>query len=131
MSAALVGLCRDVVDALRVECPAGCVLEVDPSVAEVVCIRGGRDLVVELVSADFGFRDLTERAQAYAATGLANYWVIDHSRPDLALTRLVLLPGQPTYLLAGHTTGVVTVEDPWPVTIDLPARSRERAATVG
>jgi Uma2 family endonuclease len=85
-------------------------------------------LAIEIVSERSGFRDIVERAELYARAGIGAYWVIDPLREDISLTEMVLEPEHRRYAYGRHTTGVFTVSEPWPITIDLPALRKQCAA---
>jgi len=84
-------------------------------------------IAIEVISPTSQFRDMVEKADIYASAGIATYWIVDQSRPDIQLTEMVLDRPRRRYVLGGSTTGVFSVSEPWPVTIDLPALSRRRA----
>ena len=84
-------------------------------------------LAVEVISPDSIFRDMYAKAKVYAAAGVQRYWVVDPLHDAITLTEFV--PGADGgYEIAGHTDGVFTTEDPYPVTIDLPALTARRKA---
>jgi Uma2 family endonuclease len=85
-------------------------------------------LAVELVSEHSEFRDMVEKARVYAEAGMPAYWVVDQNRPEISLTEMVLGPSKRSYEITNHTTGVFSVDAPWPITIDLPQLSARRAA---
>jgi Uma2 family endonuclease len=85
-------------------------------------------LAVEVISEHSEFRDMVEKAEVYAQAGIRTYWIIDQKRDDISLTEMVLVPGRQPYAFGTHTTEVFSVTEPWPITIDLPALSRRRAA---
>jgi Uma2 family endonuclease len=84
-------------------------------------------LAVEVISPTSQFRDMVEKADIYASAGIATYWIVDQSREDIQLTEMVLDRKRRRYVLGGSTTGVFSVTEPWPITIDLPALSKRRA----
>jgi Uma2 family endonuclease len=142
-------LCIEVALAVRAGCPPDYVVSMDQSLKvnprneprpDVVAVRVehyGRTpvpiedavLAIEILSEHSHWRDTVEKAVLYAKAGIATYWVIDQLGEDgISLTELVLEPERAAYRLNGVTTGVVTVTEPWPITIDLPALSARRAA---
>ncbi len=133
--------------ALRASCPPGYMVSTDqslrvnrhneprPDVVAVTIDNYGRSpvpvedaaIAIEVISPTSQFRDMVEKADIYASAGIATYWIVDQSRPDIQLTEMVLDRPRRRYVLGGSTTGVFSVSEPWPVTIDLPALSRRRA----
>lgn len=85
-------------------------------------------LAIEVVSEHSTFRDTVEKATTYARAGIATYWVIDQLHDEISLTEMILEPDRQRYAIGTHTTGVYTVSEPWPITLDLPALSARRAA---
>ncbi len=84
-------------------------------------------LAVEVISPDSIFRDMYAKAKVYAAAGVRHYWVIDPLHDAITLTEFV--PGPDGgYEIAGHTDAVFTTEEPYPVTLDLPALTARRKA---
>ena len=134
--------------ALRANCPPDFIVSSDQSLRinrrneprpDLVAIRiehYGRTpvpvedsvLAVELVSEHSEFRDMVEKARLYADAGVPSYWVVDQNRPEISLTEMVLGPSKRSYEIAAHTTDVFSVDEPWPITIDLPRLSARRAA---
>ncbi|MFC0530195.1 Uma2 family endonuclease [Phytohabitans kaempferiae] len=85
-------------------------------------------LAVEIISKDSRFRDVSEKAGMYAACGVEKYWIVDPLGDKIALTEMVLERQRRRYALDGVTTGVFTTEQPYPITIDLPALTARRDA---
>lgn len=73
-------------------------------------------LVVEIVSPGSQTNDRVTKRATYADAGIPAYWMIDPDRG--VVTCLVLEPGGYQVLAEG---AVVTVDDPVPLRIDLPA----------
>lgn len=140
-------LCIEIALALRTSCPPEYFVSMDQSLKvnprneprpDLVAIwveHYGRTpvpiedavLAVEVLSDHSHWRDTAERAVLYAKSGIATYWVIDQLGDEISLTELVLETEPARYALGGVTTGVVTVTEPWPITIDLPALTARRA----
>jgi Uma2 family endonuclease len=83
-------------------------------------------LAVEVVSKDSKVRDVYDKAGMYAAAGVKHYWVIDPLGDKISLAEHVLEPRLRRYAIARQTTGVFTTEEPYPITIDLPALTARR-----
>jgi Uma2 family endonuclease len=133
--------------ALRANCPPDYMVSTDQSLKvnrhneprpDVVAIRvenldrspvpvEDAVLAIEVISPTSQFRDMVEKADIYASAGIATYWIVDQSKDDIQLTEMVLDRQRRRYLLGGSTTGVFSVTEPWPITIDLPGLSRRRA----
>jgi Uma2 family endonuclease len=85
-------------------------------------------LVGEVVSPNSALRDTETKKGLYARAGVPAYWIVvpDDDKGEISLAELRLDAGQ--YRDATHYTAEVFHTDhPWPVTIDLPALSREWA----
>lgn len=82
-------------------------------------------LAVEVISPESTIRDRHEKVRLYAAAGVAAYWVIDPLREKITLTELLLGP-KGEYEPSVETDGLVTIDRPWKVTLDLPAWSERR-----
>jgi Uma2 family endonuclease len=84
-------------------------------------------LAVEILSDHSHWRDTVEKSVLYAKAGIATYWVIDQLGEDeISLTEMILDRERMRYTLTGNETGVFTVTEPWPITIDLPALTARR-----
>ncbi|MBO0870499.1 MAG: Uma2 family endonuclease [Micromonosporaceae bacterium] len=134
--------------AVRANCPPTYIVSVDQSLAidqlneprpDIVAVRiehyrrtpvplGSAVLAIEVISEHSEFRDMVTKAKVYARAGIAAYWVVDQKHDRISLVEMVLDPGHEQYTTRGHTTGVFSVDVPWPITIDLPALSARRAA---
>lgn len=88
-------------------------------------------LAVEVVSRDSKLRDIYEKAGMYAAAGVKHYWVIDPLGDKISLAEHVLEPRLRRYAIARQSTGVYTTDDPYPITIDLPALTARRETFPG
>jgi Uma2 family endonuclease len=85
-------------------------------------------LAVEVVSKDSKVRDVYDKAGMYAAAGVKHYWVIDPLGDKISLAEHVLESNPRRYAIARQTTDVLTTEEPYPITIDLPALTARRDA---
>ncbi|NUR70005.1 MAG: Uma2 family endonuclease [Hamadaea sp.] len=87
----------------------------------------GSLLAVEVVSASQSVREMVDKAQAYAIAEIPHYWIIDTHDDQLSLSELTLDPSDGQYKMGKATVGVFKTEQPFPVTIDLPALSTRYA----
>jgi Uma2 family endonuclease len=87
----------------------------------------GSLLAVEVVSASQTVREMVDKAKAYAIAKIPYYWIIDSHDEQLSLTELILDPATGRYQLGEATIGVFETDQPFPVTIDLPALSTRYA----
>ncbi|MEV0270755.1 Uma2 family endonuclease [Hamadaea sp. NPDC050747] len=87
----------------------------------------GSLLAVEIVSASQSFREMADKATAYAIANIPYYWIIDSQEEQLYLAEMALDSQTGEYRRIGATTGVFKTEQPYPVTIDLPALSTRYA----
>lgn len=85
-------------------------------------------LAVEVVSKDSRLRDVYDKAGMYAAAGVKHYWVIDPLTDKISLAEHVLEPKLRRYAIARQTTDVFTTDEPYAITIDLPALTARRDA---
>lgn len=85
-------------------------------------------LAIEVVSPHSEFRDLYDKAKAYAAAGIGTYWVVQQVPDALSLTEMVLNREAGLYKTGRWTTEVFSVSQPWEITVDLPALSTRLAA---
>ncbi len=138
-------LCVRVLRALEANCPPEYVVSIDlpmkvnrsneprPDVVALRLDHANRSpvpveaaiLAVEVISPDSTFRDVYDKARVYAHAGVAAYWVIDPLREKITLTELLLGPND-QYEPSVETDGLVTIDRPWKVTLDLPAWSDRR-----
>jgi Uma2 family endonuclease len=141
-------LCFRVMQALDANCPVGCSPVIDlsldvnrysePRPDIVVMDTSHVDqhpppvedavLAVEVVSKDSKVRDVYDKAGMYAAAGVKHYWVIDPLGDKISLAEHVLESNPRRYAIARQTTDVLTTEEPYPITIDLPALTARRDA---
>lgn len=82
-------------------------------------------LAVEVISRDSVTRDLVDKQKLYAYGGIPSYWIIDPRGERVTLTQF-LLGDDGVYDQHLVAEGLVTVDVPWEVTIDLSALTRER-----
>jgi Uma2 family endonuclease len=85
-------------------------------------------VAVEVVSKDSKVRDVYDKAGMYAAAGVEHYWVIDPLGDKISLAEHVLEQKPRRYAIARQTTDVFTTDEPYPITIDLPALTARRDA---
>jgi Uma2 family endonuclease len=85
-------------------------------------------LAVEVLSPSSTFRDLHEKANVYARAGVKIYWVVDALRAEMSLTEWVLDEDRRDYKPRAHTTEMFETDDPWSITLDLPALTARRDA---
>ncbi len=138
----------DVLLALRVECPPNLVPVIDLSLEinhrneprpDVLVVRHGHldvtplpvedaVLVVEIISPGSHFRDMIAKVKVYAAAGVEHYWVIDPLFDDGMVLTQFRLGDTGDYDVVSSTDKVFTTEEPYRVTIDLPALTARRKA---
>lgn len=86
-------------------------------------------LAVEVVSPHSVLRDTETKRALYARAGVPSYWIVvpDNDAPTIALAELVLeeKTGQYTYR-THYTTDIFTTDQPWNITVDLPALTAKR-----
>jgi Uma2 family endonuclease len=82
-------------------------------------------LVVEIVSESSRFSDRLDKAKWYADARIPHYWIVDPLADQMTLT-VFRLGADGEYRPEFQTDGLVTVDAPWPVTLDLPAWGRKR-----
>lgn len=82
-------------------------------------------LVGEVLSAASEPVDRGYKMDLYARGGIQHYWIIDPLFERVTLTQYLLGP-EGTYREKLTTDDVVTLDEPWPVVIDLPAMTLER-----
>jgi Uma2 family endonuclease len=136
---------RQIANALDAGCPDDLIVTEDQSVMvddhneprpDVVVIREeGADrspvlsadvlVAVEVLSPESVQRDQAEKLKLYAYGRIPSYWLIDPRGERVTFTQFLLGDGG-VYHQVLHTDGVVTVAEPWEVTLDLPAWTRRR-----
>jgi Uma2 family endonuclease len=134
-----------VANALEVYCPADVFVSTDTSVAinsrneprpDVVVLGlevAGRSpvpvrdviLAVEIISPESTIWDWTQKTKLYASAGVPSYWVIDPTRERVTLTEFRLRDGG-DYRAGFETDGLVTLDRPWEVTLNLPVWTERR-----
>jgi Uma2 family endonuclease len=77
-------------------------------------------LAVEIVSQSSKYTDPGPKKKLYASAGIPSYWIIDPLAKQVTLTQYGL-GADGRYEPRLCTTDLVTLDDPWSVTIDLPA----------
>ncbi|GAA0570680.1 Uma2 family endonuclease [Paractinoplanes ferrugineus] len=82
-------------------------------------------LVVEVISPSSKFDDPGHKAKRYADLGIPAHWIIDPLAGPVTLTQFALGPDG-SYEQLRRTAELVTLDQPWPVTLDLPAWTRRR-----
>ncbi|MEU8153560.1 Uma2 family endonuclease [Micromonospora sp. NPDC048986] len=133
-------LCVELLLVLRVNCPPEHLVSIDLSMRvdrrneprpDVVVVRrqhAGRSpvpvedalLAVEVVSPTSTFRDLHDKAKVYAHAGIRSYWVVDPVQERATLTEYALGVNR-EYEQVAHTEDLFVTEQPWKVSMDLPA----------
>lgn len=81
-------------------------------------------LVVEITSKSSKKKDRTQKLDWYAGMGIPHYWIIDPLRHRVTLTEFRLGPGG--YRQRLEVDELITLDEPWKVTLDLPAWTRKR-----
>ena len=88
-------------------------------------LPGDVPLVVEVISKSSRTSDREDKLKKYAYAGIPSYWIIDPLAERVTFTQLCLdLDG--VYRSRVHTDEIVTVDQPWEITLDLPAWTRTR-----
>jgi Uma2 family endonuclease len=87
-------------------------------------------LAIEIASSgESAVRDYSTKAAEYAANGIANYWVIDILDMESVGLTVFTLDAAGGYHIAPRVTGVVKVEVPFPLALDLDALTARRKLT--
>jgi Uma2 family endonuclease len=81
-------------------------------------------LVVEIISKSSKKRDRQEKLEWYAGMGIPHYWIIDPLCDRVTLTEFQL--GPDGYRQRLRADELITLDEPWKVTLDLPAWTRKR-----
>nr|CTQ91811.1 hypothetical protein [Kibdelosporangium sp. MJ126-NF4] len=79
-------------------------------------------LVVEVMSPGSITADQTDKPAEYASAGIEHFWRIENEAddaPKLAVFRYRLDPTTGVYASAGMSAGMMTVTDPFAMTVDL------------
>lgn len=82
-------------------------------------------LVVEIISRSSRRSDRDDKMKSYATAGIPSYWLIDPLAPRVTFTQFVL-GSDGNYHEQIQTDEVVTVYEPWEITLDPPAWTRKR-----
>jgi Uma2 family endonuclease len=82
-------------------------------------------LIVEVVSASSRFSDRQDKARWYAGLGIPDYWIVDPLADRVTVT-VLRLDSDGQYHPRFQTDGLVTVDEPWPITLDLPTWTQKR-----
>ncbi|MGW4946847.1 Uma2 family endonuclease, partial [Actinoplanes sp. NPDC004185] len=70
-------------------------------------------------------RDREAKLKKYAEVGIPSYWIVDPLAERVTFTQFCLGPAG-MYQRRLHTDELVTVDQPWEITLDLPAWTRKR-----
>lgn len=81
-------------------------------------------LVVEVLSPSSKATDRRRKGERYAEMGIPSYWIIDPLGERVTLTELRL--GPDGYSQRMQTAELVTLDEPWKITLDLPGWTRRR-----
>ena len=82
-------------------------------------------VAVEVISPESTIRDRRDKMKLYAYAGIPAYWIVDPLGERITFTQFLLSPGG-TYHPQVQTDGLVTIDQPWQVTLDLPEWTRTR-----
>jgi Uma2 family endonuclease len=82
-------------------------------------------LVGEVISPSSRARDHGAKMKRCAAAGIAAYWILD-ALGERATLSVFRLDGDGRYRRTTETAELVTIDEPWKVTLDLPAWTRRR-----
>jgi Uma2 family endonuclease len=85
-------------------------------------------LAVEIVSPTSHVRDTYAKLRAYAAAGVPRYWIVDPLYDEGIVLSEYRCSAGGVYELVSTTDKVFTTEEPYPITIDLPALTTRRNA---
>ncbi|MFF5214762.1 Uma2 family endonuclease [Micromonospora sp. NPDC000442] len=133
-------LCVELLLALRANCPPDYLVSIDlsmrvdrrneprPDVVAIARKHANRSPVpvedalvaVEVISPTSTFRDMYDKAKVYAQAGVRSYWVVDPLRDRITLTEYALGADR-QYAQVTHTEDRFVTEQPWKVSVDLPA----------
>jgi Uma2 family endonuclease len=81
-------------------------------------------LVAEVLSAQSASVDRSFKARLYARAGIPSYWIVDPHAERVTLSPFEL-GTDGVYTPARQTDELVTLHQPWAVTLDLPAWTAE------
>ncbi|MFF5080909.1 Uma2 family endonuclease [Actinoplanes sp. NPDC000266] len=82
-------------------------------------------LVVEIISKSSVTYDRRQKMKSYAFAGIPSYWIIDPLADRVTFTQY-LLGADGNYHQQIQTDELITVHQPWQITLDLPAWTRKR-----
>jgi Uma2 family endonuclease len=82
-------------------------------------------LAVEVVSPESAGRDRRDELKLYAEAGIPAYWIVDPLGRRITFTQFLLGPDG-AYRRQLQAEGLVTIDQPWEVTLDLPEWARTR-----
>jgi Uma2 family endonuclease len=82
-------------------------------------------LVVEVISKSSRFTDRENKLKRYAGAGIPFYWIIDPLAERITFTQFGL-GSDGAYRQRMQTDEFVVVDEPWNITLDLPAWTRKR-----
>ena len=82
-------------------------------------------LVVEIISESSRFSDRREKLKWYADLKIPAYWIVDPLAERITIT-VLRLEADGQYHQCRQTDELVTLDEPWVVTLDLPAWTRKR-----
>jgi Uma2 family endonuclease len=82
-------------------------------------------LVVEITSKSSRISDRDDKMKLYADAGIVHHWIIDPLADRVTFTQYVL-GSDGVYHLEMKSDDLVTIEQPWKTTLDLPAWTRRR-----
>jgi Uma2 family endonuclease len=88
-------------------------------------LPGDVPLVVEVISQSSKNKDRDFKKHMYAYAGIPSYWIVDPLAERVTFTQFCLGPER-VYQARLQTDELVTVDQPWEVTLDLPAWTRRR-----
>ncbi|XVU24316.1 Uma2 family endonuclease [Actinoplanes sp. CA-054009] len=138
-------LSKKIGDAIEVNCPDGFMVNIEQAILigrrtelhpDVVLLREEsgdcspvlpKDVLVavEVISTSSRLTDRGLKLKEYAAAEIPSYWIVDPLAPRVTFTQFVLgAPG--SYERMIETSALVTVHQPWEITLDLPAWTRRR-----
>ncbi|NUR49185.1 MAG: Uma2 family endonuclease [Hamadaea sp.] len=87
----------------------------------------GVHFAVDIVQPTDSPRTTADNEKAYAMARIVRRWIINPLAEQVELTEVILNPTTSLYEAGETTTGVFTAEQPFPVSIDLPALSTRYA----
>jgi Uma2 family endonuclease len=88
-------------------------------------LAGDVPLVVEVISQSSRSNDRELKLKKYAYVGIPSYWIIDPLAERVTFTQFCL-GSDGVYQRRLQTDALVTVDEPWEITLDLPAWTRKR-----